>query len=157
MLKQYIYCSYDWALSRYCSLYFPQGCATIPCTSLLVLLTEVSQSLPTDVSRRCSQIFTKIARWPASPRIRKCVHGQKSTKSLGHCCKIFSRVSFCFLRAYAVVRDTLYLFELHVCCVVCGFQSFFEESYSVLVRECESTGNLLLVFRRCLLLPSLRQ
>ena len=96
MLKQYIYCSYDWALSLYCSLYFPQGCATIPCTSLLVLLTEVSQGLPTDVSRRCSQIFTKIARWPASPRIRKCVHGQKSTKSLGHCCKIFSRVSFCF-------------------------------------------------------------
>jgi hypothetical protein len=39
MLKQYIYCSYDWALSGYCSLYFSKGCAAIPWTSLLVLLT----------------------------------------------------------------------------------------------------------------------
>ena len=155
-ISVYEYCSYDWVVSGYCSLYFSEGCATIPWTFLLALLTEGSQGLPTDVSRRCSQISTKIARWSSSPIVRICVHGQKITKSLGHCCKIFSRVSFYFLRAYTVLRDTLYLFELHVCCVVWGFQSFFEESYSVLVRECKSTGNLLLSFRRCLLPPTFK-
>jgi hypothetical protein len=100
VLKQYVYCSYDWSLSGYCSLYFSQGCATIPWTCYLVLLTEGSQGSPIDVSRRCSQIFTKIARWSASPRILIGVHGQKRAKSLGHCCKIFSCVSFYFLHTY---------------------------------------------------------
>jgi hypothetical protein len=75
ILKQYIYCSYDWALSGYCSSYFSHGCSAIPWTSLLVLLTGCLQGLPTDVSSRCSQIFTKVARWSASPRIRIGVHG----------------------------------------------------------------------------------